>query len=45
MATRELQVVDRYAGVLDQIVIAVLVAVIGSGVLRRLRQRRGDQVG
>ena len=39
------RVVDRYAGVLDWIVIAVLVAVIGLGVVRRLRQRRGDQVG
>ena len=39
------RVVDRYAGVLDWIVIAVLVAVIGLGVLRRLRQRGDDQVG
>jgi membrane protein DedA with SNARE-associated domain len=39
------RVVDRYADVLDWIVLAVLVAVIGSGVVRRLRQRRGDQVG
>ena len=39
------RVVDRYAGVLDWIVIAVLAAVIGLGVVRRLRQPRGDQVG
>jgi membrane protein DedA with SNARE-associated domain len=38
------RVVDRYAGVLDWIVVAVLVAVIALGVVRRLRQRRGDQV-
>ena len=39
------RVVDRYAGVIDWIVIAVLIVVIGMGVVRRLRQRRGDQVG
>lgn len=39
------RVVERYAGVIDWIVIAVLAVVIGLGVVRRLRQRRGDQVG
>jgi len=38
------QTVDRYAGVLDRIVIAVVVAVILLGIIRRLRQPRGDSV-
>jgi membrane protein DedA with SNARE-associated domain len=38
------RVVDRYAGVLDWIVIAVVVGMICLGIGRRLRQRRGDQV-
>ena len=38
------QVVDRYAGVLDRIVIAVVVGVICLGIVRRLRQRRGGNV-